>query len=74
MMEEQGDTHEAMIGFDLSTFRITSEAKTDDDNIVIKWEAIDYITTEFTVEEPHKVKRTRTLILKKDRTSELDSW
>ncbi|MFW9803268.1 MAG: hypothetical protein ACFFFC_11475 [Candidatus Thorarchaeota archaeon] len=28
---------------------------------MIKWEAVDYITTEFTVDEPHRIKRTGTL-------------
>ncbi|MFX0055137.1 MAG: hypothetical protein ACFFAX_01250 [Promethearchaeota archaeon] len=31
---------------------------------MIKWEAVDYITTEFTVDELHRIKRTGTLILR----------
>jgi len=73
-LEEQGDFHESMVGFDLSTFRIISETKTENDDTVIKWEAVDYILTEFTVDEPHQIKRTGTLILKKDGASELASW
>jgi hypothetical protein len=74
LLEERGDVHEAMIGMDASTFKILSETKTEEGDTVIKWEAMDYITTEFTVDEPHEIKRTGTLILKKDGSSNLVNW
>ena len=74
LLEEQEDDHEAMIGIDPSTFKILSETNTEEGDALIKREVVDYITTEFTVEEPHRIRRTGTLILKKDGSSELASW
>ncbi len=74
LLEEEGDVHEAMSDIDSSTFNILSETKTEDGDTVIKWEAVEYVTTEFTVDEPHRLERKGTLILKKDGSSDLVNW
>jgi hypothetical protein len=74
LMDKHGDIHKAMTSVDPSTFKILSENKNEDGDTVVKWEVVDYITTEFTVDNPHEIRRTGTLILKEDGSSELASW
>ncbi|MHA2141336.1 MAG: hypothetical protein ACXADC_07620 [Candidatus Thorarchaeota archaeon] len=74
LLEEREDVHEAMSDIDPSTFKILSETVTDEGDTVIKWEVVEFVTTEFTVDEPHRFERKGTIVIKRDGSSELVNW
>ena len=65
------DVHEAHIGIDPSSFEVVSRQETDDGHTLIEWTAIEYVTTEFTLDEPYKFKLSGKLLIRTDGTAEL---
>ena len=64
------DVHEADISISSDDLEILSETETED-GVLIEWKAIEYVLTEFTVDEPYQFPRTGKLLLKNDGSAEL---
>ena len=65
------DIHEADIGIDPNELEILSETTTEEGDVIVEWNAIEYVLTEFTVDEPHKFEKRGKIILKKNGEAEL---
>ena len=65
------DVHEADIGIDPNELEILSETPTDDGNVIVEWKAIEYVLTEFTVDEPYQFETKGKIILRKNGKAEL---
>ena len=64
------DVHEADIGISSDDLEIHSTSETED-GIIIEWSAIEYVLTEFTVDEPYKFPRSGKLLLRTNGDAEL---
>ncbi len=73
--EESGDfiqdVHEADIGIDPSELEILSKTTTEEGHTIVEWKAIEYVLTEFTVDEPYQFEKRGKLLLKKNGEVEL---
>jgi len=67
------DVHEARIDIDPKSFTIISQREEANGDLVIEWTTVEYVTTEFTVDEPYEFERKGTLIVHRDGTAELKS-
>ncbi|UCE11076.1 MAG: hypothetical protein JSW61_03840 [Candidatus Thorarchaeota archaeon] len=56
------DIHEAHITVDPATFRVTSITE-EEGRTLIEWEAVEYVDTEFTMDEPYEFERSGTLVI-----------
>ncbi|MDF1537637.1 MAG: hypothetical protein P1Q69_01880 [Candidatus Thorarchaeota archaeon] len=65
------DVHEAEIGIDPNEFDILSETTTEEGEVILEWNAIEYVLTEFTVDEPYQFHKTGKVLLKKNGNAEL---
>jgi hypothetical protein len=65
------DVHEAYIGIDSDSFKIISKQQDEIGDLIIEWEAIEYIETEFTVDEPYKFEKSGKLLIRKNGEAEL---
>jgi len=65
------DVHEATIGIDPKEFEILSETTTEEGDIIVEWKAIEYVLTEFTLDEPYKFEKRGKILLKKNGEAEL---
>jgi hypothetical protein len=64
------EVHEADIGISENDLEILSKTETED-GVILEWSAIEYVLTEFTVDEPYQFPRSGKLLLKKDGCAEL---
>ena len=62
---------EADIGIDPNDLEIISKATTDEGDVIVEWKAIEYVLTEFTVDEPYQFEKRGKIILRKKGDAEL---
>lgn len=65
------EVHEADISVDPSSFKVISESTTDDGDTLIEWEVVEYVLTEFTVDEPYRFEKSGRLLIKQNGEAEL---
>ena len=65
------DVHETITGINYDSFKIISEKQTENNNTIIEFETIQWLETEFTINEPYQFKRKGTLLITKDGKAEL---
>lgn len=65
------DVHEADIGIDPNELEILSQTTTETGDVIVEWKAIEYVLTEFTVDEPYQFEKRGKILLKKDGAAEL---
>jgi hypothetical protein len=65
------DVHETITGINYDSFKVISEQQTKNKNIIIEFKAIQWLETEFTVNEPYQFKRKGTLLIRKNGKAEL---
>ncbi len=65
------DVHEADIGISSNDFEILSETETEEGDVIIEYKTIEYVLTEFTVDEPYKFEKIGKILLKKNGDAEL---
>jgi hypothetical protein len=57
------DVHEAYISIDPDSFKIISKKQLENGDTIIEWEAIEYVETEFTADEPYKFEKSGILVI-----------
>lgn len=57
------DVHEAYISIDPDSFRIVSKQQLENGDTIIEFETIEYVETEFTVDEPYKFEKYGKLLI-----------
>ena len=65
------DVHETDTGIDSESFKVISESHTENNDTIIEFEAVQWLYTEFTLNEPHQFKMKGKLLIKKDGKAEL---
>lgn len=65
------DVHEAFIVIDPDSFKIISTQQLENGDTILEWEAIEYVETEFTVDEPYKFEKKGKLIITSNGESRL---
>ncbi|MEX2720380.1 MAG: hypothetical protein Q6362_003040 [Candidatus Wukongarchaeota archaeon] len=65
------DVHETIIGINYDSFKVISEKQTKNNDTIIEFEAIQWLETEFTINEPYQFKRKGKLLITKDGKAEL---
>ena len=63
-----------MSDIDAHSFKTLSETKTEDGDTLIRWNVVEFVTTELTVGAPHRFERKGILILRNDGSNELFYW
>ena len=65
------DVHESSTGISSESFQIISESQNKQGDTIIEFETVQWLETEFTVNEPHQFKVKGRLLIRKDGTIEL---
>ena len=65
------DVHETITGINYDSFKVISEKQTKNNDTIIEFEAIQWLETEFTINEPYQFKRKGTLLIRKNGKAEL---
>ncbi|MFW9919532.1 MAG: hypothetical protein ACFFED_08030 [Candidatus Thorarchaeota archaeon] len=65
------DVHEADIGIDPNELEVLSQTTTEEGDVIVEWKAIEYVLTEFTVDEPYQFEKRGKILLRKNGEAEL---
>ena len=65
------EIHESSTGISHNSFKIISESQTEQGDTIIKFVTVQWLETEFTINEPHEFKVEGKLLIRKDGTFEL---
>ena len=65
------EVHEADIGINPNELEVLSQTTTEDGDVIVEWKAIEYVLTEFTVDEPYQFDIRGKLLLRKTGEPEL---
>jgi len=65
------EIHESSTGISPESFRIITESQTEHGDTIIEFEVVQWLDTEFTVNEPHQFNVEGKLLIRKNGTFEL---
>lgn len=65
------DVHEADIGIDPNELEVLSQTTTEEGDVIVEWKAIEYVLTEFTVDEPYQFEKRGKILLRKNGEAEV---
>jgi hypothetical protein len=65
------EVHESSTGISSNSFQLISENQNKQGDTIIEFEAVQWLETEFTVNEPHQFKVKGRVLIRKDGTIDL---